>query len=951
MPRQHSKLAFILLLAALPLPAQPTESLAPTPPMGWNSWDAWGMTIDEAGVRATADYMAQHLKSYGWQYVVVDEGWFIPKQAGAPFTLTADGRYTPAPDRYPSAANGGGFKPLADYVHSLGLKFGIHLVRGIPREAVANNVPIADSAWRAADVADTSDTCPWNADNFGIRPGPAGQAYYDSVARLFAGWGIDFLKVDCISDHPYKADDIRMISLALQKTGRPIVLSLSPGPTALDKAGEVREHAQMWRISDDFWDHWGPWPNHDWSQGLLAQFASAAKWAPHGGPGHWPDADMMPIGYLGPHPGEGEPRPSKFTHDEERTLVTLWSIARSPLMMGGNLTSMDAFTLSLLTNPEVLAVNQHSVENRALATTEKAAIWHARPSSGPGRYMALFNLSDQAQPFQVPLSGPNNIRDLWERKDLAPSDAIKVTLAPHASALYLVTGVPSLPRIESKDGRHALFVDGAPYLMLGAQVNNSSAWTVELPKVWPAIEVLHANTVEMPIYWEQFEPQPGQFDYSVMDTLLAGAREHKLHLVLLWFGTWKNGSSHYLPEWMKLQPERYPLMIDAKGRPVDSPSPFAEATLQADIRAFTALMSHLKEADPRHTVLMVQVENEAGTWQCVRDYSPAAQKAFEGPVPAALLSALHKPGGAWQQVFGDDAEEFFHAWSVAHYIEQVAAAGNAVYPLPLYANAALRDPLEPGRPPRYESGGPTDNVIAIWKAAAPSLNLVAPDIYMSESAKVLKVLDLYHRPDNALLVPEIGNSAVYAHYFFAALGHQAIGFSPFGMDYTGYVNAPLGATRINDEALAPFALNYSLAGPMQREIARLNFEGKLQAVSEEKGKPVQTLDFGPWQAVVKYGLPQFGPGDHPQGNPEPVGGALIAELGGGEFLVSGIHCRVDFEVRDAASGKRRQFVRVEEGTYEEGVFQPIRIWNGDQTDWGLNLTSGPQVLRVRLGTY
>ena len=952
MPRPHRNLAFILLLATLPLLAQPTESpLAPTPPMGWNSWDAWGMTIDEAGVRTTAEYMAQHLKSYGWQYVVVDEGWFIPKQANAHFTLTADGRYTPSPDRYPSAANGAGFKPLADYVHSLGLRFGIHLVRGVPREAVANNVPIADSAWRAADVADTADTCPWNADNYGVRPGPAGQAYYDSVAQLFAGWGIDFIKVDCISDHPYKGDEIRMISQALRKTGRPIVLSLSPGPTALDKAGEVREYAQMWRISDDFWDHWGPWPQHDWSQGLLAQFASAAKWARHSDPGHWPDADMLPLGYLGPHPGEGEPRASKFTRDEQRTLMTLWSIARSPLMMGGNLTSLDDFTLSLLTNPEVLAVNQHSVGNHALATTGKTAIWDARPASGPGRYVALFNLSDQSQPFQVPLAGPKNIRDLWERKDQGVSEELKVSLGPHASALYLVTGVPSLPRLVSKDGRYALFVDGAPYLMLGAQVNNSSAWPGRLGKVWPALEYLHANTVEMPVYWEQFEPQPGQFDYSVVDTLLARARGHRVHLVLLWFGTWKNGSSHYLPQWMKLQPERYSRMVDAKGRPVDSPSPFAEATLQADIHAFTALMSHLKEADARHTVLMVQVENEAGTWGCVRDYSPAAQKAFEGPVPAALLNALHKPGGAWQQVFGDDAEEFFHAWSVAHYIEQVAAAGKAVYPLPLYANAALRDPLNPGRPPRYESGGPTDNVIAIWKAAAPSLDLVAPDIYMSESAKVLKVLDLYRRPDNALLVPEIGNSAVYAHYFFAALGHQAIGFSPFGMDYTGYSNAPLGAARVNEETLAPFALNYSLAGPIASEIARLNFEGKLQAVSEERGKPAQALEFGPWQAVVKYGLPQFGPGDHPSGNPEPNGGALVAQLGDNEFLVTGIHCRVDFQPSDAASGKQRQFMRVEEGTYEEGVFQPIRIWNGDQTDWGLNFASGPQVLRVSLGTY
>jgi len=524
-----------------------------------------------------------------------------------------------------------------------------------------------------------------------------------------------------------------------------------------------------------------------------------------------------------------------------------------------------------------------------------------------------------------------------------------------ARVLHAQSKDQPLPKIVQKDGRYGLFVEGAPYLMLGAQVNNSSAWPAMLPKVWPAIEYLHANTVEMPVYWEQFEPEKGQFDYTVLDTLLAQAREHHVHLVLLWFGTWKNGSSHYMPLWLKRTPELAPRMRGANGRAVDSPSPYAAAALKADAAAFTALMGHLKTADGQHTVLMVQVENEPGTWGNVRDYSPAAQKLFEAPVPAELLTALHKQAGTasanWQQVFGDDAEEFFHAWSVARYIEQVAAAGKAVYPLPLYVNAALRNPLNPGRPPSYESGGPTDNVIAIWKAAAPSIDLLAPDIYMSESAPYLKVLELYHRPDNALFVPETGNSPAYSRYFFAALGRQAIGFSPFGMDYTGYSNTPLGATRIAEEGLEPFALNYKLIGPMDREIARLNFEGKLQAVVEEKGKPLESLEFGPWKVLVSYGLGQFGPGENPPGNPEPTGRALVAQLGVDEFLVAGFFCRVDFHVADTASGKQRQFLRVEEGTYEDGKFKFVRIWNGDQTDWGLNFTSAPQVLRVSLGTY
>ncbi len=527
-------------------------------------------------------------------------------------------------------------------------------------------------------------------------------------------------------------------------------------------------------------------------------------------------------------------------------------------------------------------------------------------------------------------------------------------IAAMAAGLQAQTGPQPIPRIVHQDGRYALFVDGAPYLMLGAQVNNSSGWPAMLPKVWPAMEALQANTVEIPVYWEQFEPRPGEFDYTVVDTLLGQAREHHLRLVLLWFGTWKNGSSHYMPLWLKTGPDRYPRVMGANGRLVDSPSPYSQAMLAADQRAFAAFMRHLKEADQQRTVIMVQVENEPGTWGSVRDYSPAAQKLFEGPVPADLLAALHKDaaGGSasWSAVFGSDADEFFHAWSVAHYIQQVAAAGKAEYPLPLYVNAALRDPFK-APPGTYESGGATDNVIPIWKAAAPAIDLLAPDIYSSDSARYFKVLDLYHRPDNALFVPETGNSPVYARYFFAALGRQTIGFSPFGMDYTGYANAPLGAERVNEESLAEFALNYRLAAPMMRDLARLNFEGKLHAVAEEEQTHTRTMDLGPWKAAVSYGVPVFGFGNNPPGNKEPKGRALVADLGENTFLVTGFFCRVDFQVSDAPSGKQREYLRVEEGTYENGVFKPERIWNGDQTDWGLNFAASPVVLRVLLGTY
>jgi beta-galactosidase GanA len=531
-----------------------------------------------------------------------------------------------------------------------------------------------------------------------------------------------------------------------------------------------------------------------------------------------------------------------------------------------------------------------------------------------------------------------------------------------------------IPRIVENDGRYALFVDGAPFLMLGAQSNNSSDWPATLPKVWPAIEYLHANTLETPIYWEEFEPKPGQFDYSQVDSVIAQARQHHVHLVLLWFGTWKNGSQHYMPEWMKLEPERYLHVINKNGELIDSPSPFATASLEADKRAFTAFMLHLKDADPERTVLMVQVENETGTWGTLRDYSPEANKLFNGPVPAEVLKAMHQtaatPGASWEQVFGPEAEVNFHAWAVAKYVGQVAAAGKVVYPLPLYVNAALRDPLKPGSPGTYESGGPTDNVLSIWKAEAPAIDVLAPDIYMSDTAAYLKVIDLYHRTDNALFIPETSGAVHEARFFFSALGLQAIGYSPFGLDYTRYRSAQPGDPNAQNAFLEPTAQNYRLIGPMMRDIARLNFEGKLQAASEVEGEPSQILHFGNWDALVSYGSGGRGAA---KGNPEPVGRVLVAQLKDNQFLVTGYACRVDFRPAGTEQQRKsgnivtgagqtpsaqidgkwqhRQFLRVEEGVYEIGAFRFLRILNGDQTDWGLNFTSEPEVLRVSVATY
>jgi hypothetical protein len=512
----------------------------------------------------------------------------------------------------------------------------------------------------------------------------------------------------------------------------------------------------------------------------------------------------------------------------------------------------------------------------------------------------------------------------------------------------------SLPHFIQKDGRHAFIVDGAPFLMLAGQCNNSSAWPDTLPGVWDAIERLHANTLEAPVYWEQFEPEKGSYDPSIVDTMIRQAREHHVRLVLLWFGTWKNGSSHYMPLWMKAQPSLFPRIIGKTGLSVDSPSPHAPATLEADIRAFTALMHHLKVTDSLHTVVMVQVENESGAWNSIRDYSPAAQAIFGQPVPHELLDALGMAGGAgatWTAAFGVDADEFFHAWSVARFVGQVAAAGKAEYALPMYANAALRDPISPGPAGTYESGGPTDNVLSIWKAAAPALDVLAPDIYVKDSGRYRRVLELYSRPDNPLFVPESGGAPWTARMFFAALGKGAVGWAPFGIDRgrDGYV--PIPGLNPGDDPLTPFAMNYRIVEPIMREVARLNFEGKLQAVAEEKDEHVQTMDFAGWKAVVSYGVRPFGPGSDPQGNPEAAGRALVAQVGADDFLVAGYSCRVDFHPSDPSSKAQREFIRVEEGTYDGGVFRPARIWNGDQTDWGLNFGSVPVVLRARIGTF
>jgi hypothetical protein len=527
-----------------------------------------------------------------------------------------------------------------------------------------------------------------------------------------------------------------------------------------------------------------------------------------------------------------------------------------------------------------------------------------------------------------------------------------------SSAIILITfgnawgqyGVKTIPKIIEKDGRHALLVDGQPFLMLGGQAHNSSAWPGMMPQVWSAYKSMHANTLEVPIYWEQIEPQQGKYDFSLLDTLLKQARNNNARLVLLWFATWKNGSNHYMPEWMKSDAAKYPNITGKSGRPVDSPSPHTQIAMEADAKAFAAVMGYLKKADLQYTVIMVQVQNEPGSWGSVRDYSPAAQKLFEGQVPAELLKPevlkeLKRPveaKGTWQEVFGTDADEYFHAWSVAKYIGYVAAAGKAVYQIPLYVNAALRDPITNPAASSYESGGPTDNVIPIWKAAAPAIDLLAPDIYLSGSEKVLKVIELYSRPDNALLVPEIGASEENARYFYSVLAKGGIGFSPFGIDEN---MRGIGETE-NAKRLEPVGQEYAMAAPMMRELAKWVFEGKIKAVVETENAAEQTIDLGAWQAVVQFGASG---GRSTQANTKPIGKAMVVQLGENEFILIGTLCRFTFRPLGANAGKSWQYLKVEEGRYENGKFKLLRIRNGDETDWGgPRIGAAPSVLHTTL---
>lgn len=417
------------------------------PPMGWNSWDCYGAGVTEDELLGNAEFMRDRLKQYGYQYVVCDIQWYEPAAKGNVYNNFADlcmdeySRLIPAANRFPSSANGAGFKPIADKIHSMGLKFGIHIMRGIPRQAVHRNTRIYGTTARARDIASQFSLCPWNTDMYGVDTEKRGaEEYYDSLFKLYASWGVDFVKVDDIANtefspqNPYSAEkEIEMIRAAIDRSGRDMVLSLSPGPAPLNKAEHLSKNANMWRISGDFWDRWDK---------LLNMFSLCEKWYPYVKDGSFPDCDILPLGKLcidGSYMGDMG-RDSGFTKEEQKTMMTLWAVFRSPLFFGGELRLTDNYTLSLVTNPEVINVNQNSEKPLFVYNKGGIAVWQTKIENCTA--VAVFNLSDEEKHYKLSfldlgIENVRAVRDLWARKDIPKCENdVAVSLKPHSSAFF-----------------------------------------------------------------------------------------------------------------------------------------------------------------------------------------------------------------------------------------------------------------------------------------------------------------------------------------------------------------------------------------------------------------------------------------------------------------------------------------------------------------------------------
>jgi len=415
------------------------HSFAPTPPLGWNSWDCYGASVREEEVRQNALYMSKYLKEYGWEYIVVDIQWYEPNAKSdiynpfAELVMDEYGRLMPCEKRFPSSANKMGFKPLADFVHSLGLKFGIHILRGVPRYAVLKRLPVYGTNLTCADICDTTSYCEWNTDMFGVDPNKVGaQEYYDSIISLYAEWGVDYIKVDDIS-RPYRKGETELIRKAIDKTGRPIVLSLSPGAAPIGEAQHLINHANMWRMSDDFWDNW---------KQLYDTFELCSMWNERRTIGAWPDCDMLPLGRIGIRSHHGD-RYTRFTKDEQMTLMALWCIFRSPLMFGGDMVYNDEWTLGLMTNTDLLRMVKHGSNVRELVRTKNYAVWTSVDDENKNVYLAQFNISENKLTLKTSLdelgiAGEVTITDVFSKESKKVSDKVVSEVPPHGVKAYKI---------------------------------------------------------------------------------------------------------------------------------------------------------------------------------------------------------------------------------------------------------------------------------------------------------------------------------------------------------------------------------------------------------------------------------------------------------------------------------------------------------------------------------
>lgn len=530
-----------------------------------------------------------------------------------------------------------------------------------------------------------------------------------------------------------------------------------------------------------------------------------------------------------------------------------------------------------------------------------------------------------------------------------------VTFALAAVASACAAMAEPLPRFADGSARPSLLVDGEPFVMLGAQPNNSSNYPAMLEEVWPVVERIGANTLLMPVAWEQVEPSEGRFDCSFVDTLLDQARARDMRLVLLWYGTWKNTGPSYVPAWVKRDTQRFARMRRADGSAHSVFSPHGEGTMQADARAFAALMRHLAQVDPQHTVLMVQVENESGSWGLDRDHTPEAEALFAGQIPAQLAEGLGIARQSWSEAFGPRAAQFFNSWYVARYIDTVAAAGQAEMDLPMYVNAALGNAFTDEGGDVGPSGGPNWNALPIWRIAAPHISAFAPDIYSRDPKAVETYLDRY-AASGPLMVPEIGNAAEYARFIWPAMGRGAVMFSPFGIDGTGYSNYPLGAKELDEDTLEAFAAPYRLFAQMPREWARIARDEPLWGTAKGEDGAHQTHTMGRWALTAQYGRWAFGEDDwtwiardpHPLAE-VPTGGLVVAQLSENVFLVGGQNVKLRIALAQPGAGQQGEIIEAQEGRFVDGEWHMRRRWNGDQIDYGFNFGTEPVWLRIEMG--